>query len=143
MSPETGRGESAEHFKPDGSARLDRSAFTGLRDAVALVLALRLIYSGLAALLVPYLRLDPAAIRSNHLTGNLLQPADGWIYRLWGVWERFDTLWYIRIAERGYDRVEALVFFPLYPALIRFLTPLVGGPLPAAVVVSTLASIIT
>ena len=26
-----------------------------------------------------------------------------WHYALLGIWERFDTLWYLRIAEHGYD----------------------------------------
>ena len=40
------------------------------------------------------------------------------LYALFGYWERFDTLWYITIANQGYD-TQAAVFYPLYPALIR------------------------
>lgn len=110
--------------------------------AVALIAtcALRLVYSGLGALLAPYLKLDPALVRSNDFTERLMTPADGWSYRLLGVWERFDTLWYIHIAERGYDRPEAVVFFPLYPLLIGTLSPLLHSPLIASLFISTIST---
>ena len=56
-----------------------------------------------------------------------------------GIWERFDTLWFLRIAEHGYDRSMAVIFYPLYPAAIR----LVSGLMPAtaaALLVSTVAA---
>ena len=41
---------------------------------------------------------------------------------LLGVWQRFDTLWYLRIAAQGYARHDgSTVYFPLYPMLIRLL----------------------
>jgi hypothetical protein len=59
------------------------------------------------------------------------------LYDAWlGIWERFDTLWFLRIAEHGYDRPMAVIFYPLYPAAIR----LVSGLMPAtaaALLVST------
>jgi hypothetical protein len=60
-------------------------------------------------------------------------------YALLGVWQRFDTLWYLRIAERGYDLPPSVVFYPLYPVMIRVLTPL-AGPLASALIISTAAS---
>jgi hypothetical protein len=63
----------------------------------------------------------------------------GLYYALLGIWERFDTLWFLRIAEHGYDRPMAAIFYPLYPAVIR----LVSGLLPAmaaALLVSTVAA---
>ncbi len=102
--------------------------------------ALRLVYSGLGALLAPHLKLDPALVRSNDFTGHLMAPDDGWPYRLLGVWERFDTLWYLHIAEHGYDRPEAVVFFPLYPLLIKVLSPLLYTPLIASLFISTISS---
>jgi hypothetical protein len=102
--------------------------------------ALRLVYSILGALIAPHLKLDPALIRSNDFTERLMTPADGWSYRLYGIWERFDTLWYIHIAEHGYDRPEAVVFFPLYPLLIRTLSPLLQSPLIASLFISTISA---
>jgi hypothetical protein len=102
--------------------------------------ALRLVYSILGALIAPYLKLDPALVRSNDFTERLMAPEDGWSYWLLGVWERFDTLWYIHIAEHGYDRPEAVVFFPLYPLLIKVLSPLLYTPLIASLFISTISS---
>jgi len=106
--------------------------------AAALAMGLRIFYSAAAAGLAPLLHPHPALIRSNALTGNL--PAPGTLhYALLGIWERFDTLWYLRIAERGYDSPAAVVFHPLYPGLIRLLTPLSGGII-AALLISTIAT---
>jgi hypothetical protein len=60
---------------------------------------------------------------------------------LLGVWQRFDTLWYLRIAAHGYAAHDgSTVYFPLYPMLIRLLgTIFVGNYLLAALVISNLA----
>jgi Gpi18-like mannosyltransferase len=42
------------------------------------------------------------------------------------AWANFDGLYYLRIAQQGYQQYEQ-AFFPLYPLLIRFLTPLFFG----------------
>ena len=106
--------------------------------ALAIAASLRLFYSVVAAVVSPFLHPDAALIRSNALTENLPAPG-GWHYALLGIWERFDTLWYLRIAERGYDLPHAVIFYPLYPAAIR----LVSWVMPstaAALVVSTVAA---
>jgi mannosyltransferase PIG-V len=66
----------------------------------------------------------------------------GW-HNLVTAWERFDGLWFLRIATAGYvDGDGSAAFFPLYPMLIRFLSPLLGGhPLAAAYLVSHLAAL--
>jgi hypothetical protein len=65
----------------------------------------------------------------------------GW-HNLVTAWERFDGLWFLRIASHGYiDGDGSAAFFPLYPLLIRFLSPVLGGhPLAAAFVISHLAA---
>jgi hypothetical protein len=65
----------------------------------------------------------------------------GW-HNLVTAWERFDGLWFLRIATGGYvDGDGSAAFFPLYPLLIRFLSPLLGGhPLAAAFVISHAAA---
>jgi len=106
--------------------------------ALAVTAALRLFYTAMAAAFLPFLHPDPAAIQSNALTENL-PPPHGLYYALLGIWERFDTLWFLRIAERGYDRPMAVIFYPLYPAAIR----LVNGLMPAmaaALLVSTVSA---
>jgi hypothetical protein len=103
--------------------------------ALALTAGLRIFYSAMAAVFLPFLHPDPALIHSNALTENLPAP-HGLYYALLGIWERFDTLWFLRIAEHGYDRPMAVIFYPLYPAAIR----LVSGLMPAtaaALLVST------
>jgi hypothetical protein len=106
--------------------------------AMAATATLRVFYSALAGIFFPFLQPDPALIHGNALTDNLPSP-HGLHYALLGIWERFDTLWFLRIAEHGYDRPMAVIFYPLYPATIR----LVSGLLPAmaaALLVSTVAA---
>jgi hypothetical protein len=58
-----------------------------------------------------------------------------------GVWQRFDTLWYLRIAAYGYAPDDgSTVYFPLYPLLIRLLGQVFfGNYLLAALIISSLA----
>jgi hypothetical protein len=67
-------------------------------------------------------------------------PDPGW-HNLFTAWERFDTLWFLRIADGGYRATDgSAVFFPLYPMLIRFVSVLLGGrPFAAALLVSNAA----
>jgi hypothetical protein len=116
--------------------------WTPARIALALTCGLRVFYGLLAALLAPWLQLDPGLIKGNNLTGHLmsreLHPV---LYAFLGVWERFDTLWYIQIAHHGYTRPMATVFYPLYPALIRVAFFVTRSDLAAALLISTLASL--
>lgn len=63
---------------------------------------------------------------------------------LLGMWQRFDTNWYLKIAQRGYAADDgSTVYLPLYPLLIRALgTILLGNDLLAALVISNLALIL-
>ena len=108
------------------------------RIALAITVVLRVIYSAVAALAALFLHPRAGLIRTNGLTEMLPSPG-GWHYALIGVWQRFDTLWYLRIAERGYDLPGAVVFYPLYPGLIRSLSPIME-PAAAALLISTIAS---
>ena len=64
----------------------------------------------------------------------------GW-HNLFTAWERWDALWFLRIAELGYSNSDlSAAFFPMYPLLIQIFTPLVGGhPLAAGLLVSNVA----
>jgi hypothetical protein len=99
---------------------------------------LRVFFAVVAAAFFPFLHPDPALIRSNALTESL-PAAHGVSYALLGVWERFDTLWYLHIAEHGYDRAMAVIFYPLYPAAIRLVSVAMPG-MAAALLVSTVAA---
>lgn len=100
---------------------------------------LRTVYAVYGALLAERLSLDSRLIHSNRFTDHLMQRSEGWRYALLGVWERFDTLWYLHIAQYGYDRPEGTVFYPLYPLLVRVISWLIHPPLLAALVISTIA----
>ena len=122
-------------------AGLPRVGWTPAGKALALTLGFRLFYSFFAALVSPWLRLDPKLIQSNSLTDHLMsRDSHPVLYALWGVWERFDTLWYLRISRHGYDSPAASVFYPLYPALIRGLSFVTHSDLAAALLIATSAS---
>lgn len=58
------------------------------------------------------------------------------------VWQRFDTNWYLKIAQRGYSADDgSIVYFPLYPMLIRVVGLMVRDDLLAAIIVANLALI--
>ncbi|MBI5082974.1 MAG: hypothetical protein HZB13_00010 [Acidobacteria bacterium] len=117
-------------------------AFPGtLKQAALLTLALSLVYLVLAAALVPALDAGPERIRQNAtLADNLPPPSHSPQYLLWGIWQRFDTLWYRRVAERGYDTPETVVFYPLYPLVIRA-AALLGLPTaPGAILIARCAT---
>lgn len=62
---------------------------------------------------------------------------------LLGIWQRFDTNWYLKIARDGYNRDDgSTVYFPLYPLLVRIVGTLFGGrDLLAGILVLNLALI--
>ncbi len=86
------------------------------------------------------------------LTRGVLGPSieDHYVWRYhenawWDIWGVLDSGWYLWIVERGYQEViepGALqtnhVFFPAYPLICKLVTPLVGHPLVAGVLVSNL-----
>jgi hypothetical protein len=49
---------------------------------------------------------------------------------------RYDTVWFLSIAQDGYEDADRAAFFPLYPALVRVLGTVVGSPLLAAIALS-------
>jgi hypothetical protein len=72
------------------------------------------------------------------LTASLPEPWSA----IFGVWARWDAVWFLRIAEDGYRSQEgAPAFFPLYPLAERTLGAAVGGPLVAGVLISLVASL--
>ncbi|HXX28689.1 MAG TPA: hypothetical protein VEI99_09475 [Terriglobales bacterium] len=110
--------------------------------SLVLVLCLRLYYSVFAAIIALIQPVNWRLVHSNALTENLPPPAPTIPYLVFGVWERFDTLWYLHISAQGYDRPEAVVFFPLYPILIRAASWFLP-PMAVALAISTLAAFFT
>jgi hypothetical protein len=101
----------------------------------ALAAVVRALYPGdLApdALYRPYLGLSPIE--------------GGWRGLLLGVWQRWDTCWYMLIAREGYSLGDTRIFSPpLYPWLMRLTGNLLGGSdrayLLGGLIVSNLACI--
>jgi Gpi18-like mannosyltransferase len=96
---------------------------------MALVLTVTRVPTTPDEILRPYQGIEP-------ISGGLAEP-------LLGVWQRFDTLWYVKIAAQGYSpENESAVYFPLYPLLIRPLGQIfMGDYLLAALFISNLAYI--
>jgi len=115
----------------DPALRYALSLFLVMRVAISLWVALVLIVTRPStspdAVLRPYQGVEPVSGGAAEL--------------LLGVWQRFDTLWYLRIAAQGYaPRDGSTVYFPLYPTLITVLgTVFAGNYLFAAIVISNLA----
>lgn len=62
---------------------------------------------------------------------------------LLGLWQRFDTNWFLAIAQNGYDaNAGSTVYMPLYPLLIRAGGIVLGNYLWAALVISNVALVI-
>lgn len=69
------------------------------------------------------------------------ETTQGW-HNLFTAWERFDALWFLRIANTGYiDGDGSAVFYPGFPLVVRFVSTLLGGhPLAGGLVVANLAT---
>lgn len=65
----------------------------------------------------------------------------GW-HNLFTAWERFDALWFLRIADTGYvDGDGSAVFYPGFPLAVRLFSTILGDhPLAGGLVVSHLAT---
>src|SRR3954466_2539990 len=55
------------------------------------------------------------------------------------IWARWDSVFFVRIAEHGYDHASA-AFYPLYPGLVAALGRIFGGHYVLAGVVISLAA---
>jgi len=59
-----------------------------------------------------------------------------------GIWNQWDTKWYLRIAGLGYENLGegrlSITFFPLYPWLIRLVTVFFKDYLTSAIVISNI-----
>ncbi len=83
----------------------------------AIILNALILWAGTRAiyLLMTYLAAGLAQIQQTKASG------------FFGIWQRFDTNWYLSIATQGYALPQQVAFFPLYPALIRLFSLLTGG----------------
>jgi Mannosyltransferase (PIG-V) len=77
---------------------------------------------------------DPARLTAPfHYLGNLLV----------APFARWDSVWYLQIAQSGYDHQAArTAFFPLYPLLMRGLGVVIGSDLVAGICISLAAFLV-
>ena len=74
----------------------------------------------------------------------VLHPGSGGTAALW-IWKRWDALHYVNLAELGYSgyiedgKHLFLVFFPLYPWLMRLVSALTGNTMAAGLLISFLS----
>lgn len=133
----------ATHAADEDRGRILR----GLRYCLAVFLCVRVGLSVLALVAVAILP-HPSAIGE---AAGIPPPVNvpGWLapsitpgwHNLVTAWERFDALWFLRIATAGYtDGDGSAAFFPLYPMFIRVVSPVLGGhPLAAGILISNAA----
>lgn len=114
-----------------------------LREALFLFILLRLCLSVYAVMATFLFQVPPPCFHNGVVdwTSMPVLYSDGIDARLFGVWQRWDACWYLRIAEFGYEPGEpGTAFFPLYPTAIRVLGPWLFGNLTlAALVISGVA----
>lgn len=123
--------------------RWARKAFSdpALRYAITLFVVMRVVISLWTALVlgITHAPTTPDEVLRPYQG---IEPISGGPAELFlGVWQRFDTLWYLRIAIQGYCPEDgSTVYFPLYPLLIRLLgKALLDSYLLAALLISNLA----
>ncbi len=121
-----------------------RATWSSWRFVLLLWVGLRLALSAVAALAYTFLPpLMPAEVIHRLSLG--LEPITGPLAGpLLGAWQRWDTLWYLLIATRGYAPHDTSVFAPpLYPVLMRLAGDLLGGQyLLGGLVVSNVAYVL-
>jgi hypothetical protein len=140
---DTSRSQAVPDSRQAERARIVR----GIRYCFAVFLSLRVALSVLALLAVALLPHSsaigeaagiPVPVNVPGWPASTITP--GW-HNLITAWERFDALWFLRIATAGYTPGDgSAAFFPLYPMLIRVLSPVLGGhPLGAGLLISNAA----
>jgi hypothetical protein len=111
---------------------------------IGLFLTLRLVCSGLGAVIASGPDPEPLATGPIYTAADALLHQDRLSHLLINVWERWDTGWYLKIAGFGYNAADGTVsFMPLYPGLVHVVGALIGNELLAALLISSLACLLT
>ena len=101
-----------------------------LREAGLIFLITRgalFLMAPLAYLTLP--KINPTALDFPPLVDHqVTDPFTGIPHYLFDIWAKWDSVWFLRIAEYGYSAVDnSTAFFPLYPLLIAIFKPLFLG----------------
>lgn len=119
-----------------GSQRDGEPSRGGTREALLVFLGSRVVLWLVAAVTVTAFsdRLNPGR---GEWDDPLLHDAGDWI----DVWARWDSYWFLRIADSGYHWPSSTpAFFPLTPLAIRAVSLLIGGHLVVAGVLVSLVA---
>jgi hypothetical protein len=124
--------QSTRALPTGGSARPIESSLGRAALLAAGVAAVLFLVSGLAVALLPWSgqpRVFPAFTGHRWVEG----------------WAQWDSGWYYRIAQDGYSYVEGqqstVVFFPVYPMLMRVAGAVVGSPYLGGILVTAAAGV--
>lgn len=108
--------------------------------AFGATLALWIAATAVGWLVVPSLSHTPATVwKNSSLIPTFEKPVRTADCLLRGLWQRYDTLWYRRIAERGYEPIST-PFYPLLPAVTAGLSTLGIPPEWGVLLASRLAA---
>ena len=132
-----------EATEPAGAKEADRKVDNGLpvREAAAYCLKIFLIMRiGLTILALAGVALLPMNRKTLVPGWPAPETKPGWSNAV-TAFERWDALWFMRIAEDGYTEDDgSAAFFPGYPMAVRAVSTVLGGhPLPAALLISNAA----
>ncbi|HEY3993169.1 MAG TPA: glycosyltransferase family 39 protein [Ktedonobacteraceae bacterium] len=97
--------------------------------------ALKQVFPLYFAISIACLVISLLALMSSQVNGD---PRYFSFHLLWQGWNHWDTVWYMRIAEFGYNAKERTAFFPLYPLLVRGMMYLLHSPLLAGLFIANI-----
>lgn len=78
---------------------------------------------------------------TGYVTSWIFGPFDRPLRAIQNQWNHWDADLYAQIAESGYEP-PLTVFLPLFPGLMRVLSPLLGGPIYAGLFINLIAGLI-
>lgn len=98
-----------------------------IRTAIVVFVVMRVVLSGIGLLFWPSGRALPTADPIARSYYGIEPVTEGWRGALLGMWQRFDTIHYQRIAASGYADPDLVAFPPLYPLSMRLVATLLAG----------------
>jgi len=117
------------------------SLLSDLKGPILTVLLARAVLAGVGIALYAASRIPTTADPTLRPYFGQTPVTDGLAGALLGVWQRFDSIHYLRIASEGYSATDLSVFFPFFPLLVRAIGRLFGlDYLFASLLISTTAA---
>lgn len=113
-------------------ARARSLAATQVASAIWAVMAVRLLFWGLAVLALLW-----SPLRHHFPKWTAYGPRTDLVF---GTFAKWDADWFLRVVKHGYDVVETAAFFPGYPLVVTGASFVFRSPLVAGVLVSLAAA---